>query len=187
MAGVKGQRSGGHNAKTAAQHALQGTARKHRHAGLKNPAPPTGRPVPPKALKGDAKAEWDRMIARLEISKALSLVDDAVLYQYCRLFAETEALVDRQEEIQGSIDILEENIPDMSDSSDRVACFQEIGKLRQLQSSVDNKIAKGRMNQRVYLVEFGMTPASRGRVKLPSDPAKDDDGFGEFDADETTH
>ena len=33
---------------------------------------------------------------------------------------------------------------------------------------------------RTYLVEFGLTPASRGRVKLPEQPPEDDP-FAQFD------
>ena len=65
MAGVKG-RSGGQNAKTVEDHKLGGTFRGHRHAGVINPDPPKGVPQPPKALSGDAAAEWDRMITRLQ-------------------------------------------------------------------------------------------------------------------------
>ena len=64
----------------------------------------------PKALEGDALEEWDRMIHRLEVSRALSTVDDAALYQYCRLFAETDALALSQVETNQTIALLEENL-----------------------------------------------------------------------------
>src|SRR4051794_28551281 len=105
MAGVKG-RSGGHNVKTSKAHKLQGTFRKHRHAGSKSPEPPAAAPQPPKKLEGDTADEWTRMLERLRQSNVLSSVDGAALYQYCRLFAETEALMIRQEEIASAIDIL---------------------------------------------------------------------------------
>src|SRR6185436_20366349 len=91
MAGVKG-RSGGHNAKTIEELALAGTFRNDRHAGVRSPEPPMGVPEPPKALRGQARLEWDRMIGRLASSKTLSSVDDGALYQYCQLFSETEAI-----------------------------------------------------------------------------------------------
>ena len=34
---------------------------------------------------------------------------------------------------------------------------------------------------RLYLTEFGLTPASRGRVKLPEKPQANADPFAEFD------
>ena len=167
MAGVKG-RSGGRNKKSVQMHLVSGTFRPDRHAGPPAPEPTIGRPRPPKTLSGDAKAEWRRMVRRLEHTKVLSLVDDGALYQYCRLFAETEELADRRAEIQTSVDLLEENLGGLR-GSDLVALFQEIGKLRQLQSSLDTKIRQGRMGQRVFLVEFGLTPSSRSRVNPVAD------------------
>ena len=165
MAGVKG-RSGGQNAKTVSQHKLQGTLQKVRHAGIRNPEPPAGEPVQPKKLDGDAKSEWGRMLERLRDCKTLSSVDGAALYQYCRMFAETEALVIRQEEIGASIDVLEESLGDFK-GPELIAAFQEMTKMRALESRYTSQIRQGRMGQRVFLVEFGLTPASRGRVKLP--------------------
>lgn len=164
MAGVKG-RSGGRNAKTRAQLSMDGTFRPDRHAGLSNPEPPSGKPEPPKVLEGDALEEWNRMVGRLEVSRTLTKVDDAVLYQYCRLFAETEALAVSQLETASSIDIMEENLSGL-EGSELVQAFQEITKLRQLESRYGTQIRQGRMALRTYLVEFGMTPAARSRVKV---------------------
>lgn len=143
---------------------LSGTFRPDRHAGAGAPEPPAGKPKSPKKLAGDAKAEWKRMVLRLEQLGIVSMVDAGALYQYCRLFAETEALCNRQAELEGSIGILEENLSGLK-GVDLVACFQEITKMRQLQAGLDTKIRQGRMGQRVYLVEFGLTPSSRSRVK----------------------
>ena len=118
MAGVKG-RSGGRNAKTVEQHRLEGTYDPSRHAGFENPEPPKGTPESPKPLQGDAKDEWDRMIRRLDASKTLSVVDDAALFQYCQLFAETEALTVDLETARGSALILEENIRGLKAVVDR--------------------------------------------------------------------
>lgn len=178
MAGVKG-RSGGHNAKTARQLKLSGGLRKNRHAGLRNPEPPEGPPQPPKPLDGDAGEEWARMIARLSSQHTLTVVDAAALYQYCRLFAETEAIAEMQATTTASIQILEESLHDFK-GTDLIAAFQELTKMRALESSYINKIRQGRMSQRVYLVEFGLTPASRGRVKLPPTPDPVDE-FEQFE------
>jgi len=103
------------------------------------------------------------MVRRLEHTRVLSLVDDGALYQYCRLFAETEALCDRQAEIEVSIGLLEENLGKVQGEL-MVSVIQEISKMRQLQSGLDTKIRQGHMAQRVFLVEFGLTPSSRTRV-----------------------
>lgn len=178
MPGVKG-RSGGRNAKTTAEHRLAGTFQKVRHAGIRNPEPPQGMPVPPKELEGDAADEWARMLDRLAQSRTLSKVDDGALYQYCRMFAETEQLAVKQIEVGGSLMILEQSLGDFK-GPELVAAFQELTKLRRLESQYTTQIRQGRMGLRVYLVEFGLTPASRGRVKLP-DAKEPVDEWAQFD------
>ena len=82
----------------------------------------------PKELEGDARKEWDRMVERLSVSKIISVVDAAALYQHCQLFAETEAMAGQQVEVGASVVILEENIRGLQ-GSDLVTVFQEIAKL----------------------------------------------------------
>lgn len=178
MPGVKGQRSGGHNAKTAQQHRLEGTFQRVRHAGTSGPDVVSGIPVPSKPLEGEAAEEWDRMIVYLTRSGTLSANDGAILYQYCRVFAETEGHAQRQSENAGSIDIMEENLSGL-EGADLVAAFQEITKLSQNEFRYCNLILKGRMAQRQLLGELGLTPSSRGRVKVPD--KQEADPFSEFD------
>jgi P27 family predicted phage terminase small subunit len=179
MAGVKGQRSGGHNRKTRAEHEKAGTFRKDRHEDLVSPEAPIGTPAPPKPLDGEALEEWNRMIARLTTTGALSVVDDALLFQYCRLFAETEGIWLVQEETAETIRILQENLDGQQcrrpkderlSLADLLAVAQEITKLRKLEAGYITKVRQGRMALRQLLVEFGLTPAARGRVKLPEKP-----------------
>jgi len=185
MAGVKG-RSGGHNAKTVKALGLSGTFRKHRHAEIKNPDPPLGIPQPPKKLDGDAKKEWTRMLERLNLSRTLSTVDDGALYQYCRLFAETESIAETRDGILATIALLEQRLGEIELSNEGyVVTLQELSKLRHLEAGALTRVRMGRMALRAYLVEFGLTPASRGRVKVASgDHKQDDDGFADLD-DET--
>lgn len=164
MPGVRG-RSGGRNAKTIEQLKVEGTYDPSRHAGIENPEPPRGVPTPPKELQGDARAEWDRMIRRLELSRTLSVVDDAALYQYCQLFAATEAIAVAQETTGSSIDLIQDTLGAL-ERGEILAAIQEISKLRQLEARYTTQIRQGRMALRTYLVEFGLTPAARSRVKV---------------------
>lgn len=177
MAGVAG-RSGGRNAKTVQEHQQRGTYRNDHHGGSTNPDPERGAPEPPKPIEGEVRAEWDRMLVRLKDMGTLSVVDGAALYQYCSLFAETEALAVSKLETAASIDLLEENLRGI-DKDDLVACFHEITKLRQLESRYGVQIRQGRMAIRSYLVEFGLTPAARSRVKIakPDAPTSKWDGL----------
>lgn len=167
MPGIKGQRSGGVNAKSPAEHRALGTFQPVRHAGFEAPDPFVGTPESPEPLEGRAAAEWDRMLERLADCKTLAKVDAAAIYQYCRLYAETEALAELQSETGASVKILEENLAGLK-GPDLVACFQEISKLRQLEARYVTQIRQGRMAQKAYLVEFGLTPASRSRVRIPT-------------------
>lgn len=184
MAGVKGQRSGGHNRKTREQLEKAGTFRKDRHGDLETPTAPPGVPQPPKPLDGEALDEWNRMIARLTETGALSVVDDALLFQYCRLFAETEGIYVAQQETAESIRILQENFDrspgEKLSFEDLLEAAREIGKLRKLEAGYITKVRQGRMALRQLLVEFGLTPAARGRVKLPEKKKPDADAFTAF-------
>lgn len=158
MPGIKG-RSGGRNAKTVKQHQREGTFDPSRHGGVRNPEPPVGPPAAvPTMLKGEALAEWHRMIDRLAAAQTLSTIDDAVLYGYCRLHADTERL-------QAAVDAL----PSMYYLRHTLAGYD--AKIH----PVVVQLRQYRMALRTYLVEFGLTPASRGRVRMTDSSAKGDD------------
>ena len=148
MPGVPG-RSGGHNAKTIEQHHQEGTFRATRHAGYRNPNPPTGAPEPPGPLTAGALKEWARMCARLDDSGTLSLVDDQVLYEYCKLWT-----------IARKVDRAAERSP-----------VHDGTKIR----PVFDLARRYKLALRDYLVQFGLTPASRGRVRVPEVPATQPD------------
>jgi phage terminase small subunit len=162
MAGI----SAGRRPLSPAIHRLKGTHQPTRHSGFSVPEPPPGRPEAPLPLEGLALAEWDRMVTRLEESGAASKVDDAAVYQYAQLFAETEQAVAEKAEARAAVDRLLESQGDV-EKDDLLAFFQELGKMQKLAAGYDNKIRQGRMAIRQYLVEFGLTPAARSRVKLP--------------------
>lgn len=162
--------SGGRNAKSARAHLLQGTFQPSRHGGHDVPEPPKGTPLPPGRLTGTAKAEWDRMIGRLEKNGSLSVVDDAALYQYVKLYAETEQIdIDQQENRRLSA-LLKKAVTKDLGGAELVEIVRKIVDLRALIGKATRDLRQGHMAIRQYLVEFGMTPSARTRVKLP--PAK---------------
>lgn len=169
--------SGGRNKISRADHELAGTLRKDRHGaaggGEEPPDPPKGRPPTPPELAGHAREEWHRMIDRLEASRTLSLVDDAALYQYCCLFGETEDLQDSHRENAALVAILR-----ATTLSDEV--FAQLVTVKQMDAKLTTQLRQGHMAVRSYLVEFGMTPSARARVKVPPAPVADDP-MAEFD------
>lgn len=158
--------SGGHNAKTLGRLNASGTYREDRHGGFKNMRHVHGRPDTPKDLTGEALEEWNRMIERLESAGSLSKIDDAGVYQYCKLFAETKH-AERQ------MIRLEKNSEKLIAASNRldgaelVEAMKQIAAVEKVIATYHGTVRMGRMAIRQYLVEFGMTSSARGRVKLP--------------------
>ena len=170
MPGVPG-RSGGRNAKTVKQHKLEGTTQKSRHSGYTNADPPLGDPPKPDGLGEVASAEWDRMVERLRLAKTLAVTDDAALFDYVQMHALTERL-------QATVDGLDEltyvkiTTVVMADAQPH-----EVGEPK-MHPAV-GQLRQARMAKKALLVEFGQTPASRGRVKVPEKSA-DVDSMAEF-------
>src|ERR1035437_8088493 len=90
MPGTKG-RSGGRNRKPVKLHVLQGTFQPSRSTSADAPEAPAGTPDA-RDLTGEARAEWDRMIVRLEAVGTLSTDDDAALRRYVLVHAQTEGI-----------------------------------------------------------------------------------------------
>lgn len=177
MAGTSS--SGGRNRRTNQEHRARGTYRKDRHGEVEHPLVPVGVPDPPKPLVGDAADEWQRCIGRLRVMGTTSTLDDAALFQYVCLYAETEALAVKQVHTSELIETLEDTIHGKGDGLEPltgpnlVAAITQIAKLKQLDASYTTSVRQGRMALRQYLVEFGLTPASRAKVAVPSSGKED--------------
>jgi P27 family predicted phage terminase small subunit len=183
--------SGGRNKRSRRQHEIAGTYRKDRHGPKTDPPPvdpPIGRPTLPTALAGDALAEWRRMVRRLEDAKTLSTIDDAVLYQYCCLFAETEGIREARIVNARLLTKLEAALERVHHEDQIAEVAGAIATLQKLDAKHVQQLRQGHMALRQYLVEFGMTPAARARVK-PTTPATSEskDLFAEFDEPTATH
>jgi P27 family predicted phage terminase small subunit len=110
---------------------------------------------------------WDRMLWAFEDMGMLHKVDAEALYAYCTLWSETEQVATQQAEARGGLQVLEDNLCDVQ-AEDKVALFTQIVALHKIVSKCTDQLRAGRMAIRQYLVEFGLTPASRGRIKLPT-------------------
>jgi len=156
MPGVKG-RSGGRNKKSARLHVLQGTWQPSRHTGPDVDAP-GGVPAVPPGLAGAGLKEWHRLVAHLQAMGTLSRVDDLVLEQYCKLSADAGRL-------QADADALPQTWFDKV-SVDGAGVEHLEPKLH----PVFGQLRQYRLGLRVLLVELGLTPLARNRVKA-STPA----------------
>jgi phage terminase small subunit len=165
MPGTKA--SGGRNAKSRGMLLVEGTFRKDRHADRATPSAPTGTPPRPRTLTSAGRAEWTRMVARLDLAGTLSTLDDAPLYQYCCLFAETEGIrADRValKTLSAKLMIAIQRLKGEA----LVEAASEVVKLQFVLAKQTAQLRQGHMALRQYLVEFGMTPAARSRV-TPTD------------------
>src|SRR5262245_213847 len=123
--------SGGRNRRSRQAHLLAGTFRPSRHGTRTDAEPPPGRPRASKLLRGLALQEWRLTCARLAAANTLSKVDDACIYQYSQLFAETERLAEDRAATLAALQLVEDRIGEVT-GPDLVACVQEITKMRVL-------------------------------------------------------
>lgn len=145
MPGVKG-RSGGHNRKPTALKILQGNPGRRRLEPEKEPQPELAIPRCPAGLSGAARAEWRRITPHLYDLGLLTEIDLSGLAGYCICFGE---LLEAERMIT-----------------------------RTGRWEVEPKVVRARdealKQLRGYLVEFGLSPASRSRVRADVQKAADD-------------
>ena len=163
--------SGGRNAKSPAEHRTIGTFQPSRHEGFETPDPPKGQPVPPRPLSSLEKAEWNRMVLRMEDSKTSSRVDDAVLYQYVQLFGEGEALRAANLETRRLSKALKKAARKL-EGKELVQAIQAIVSLEFLSAKNEVACRQNHLAIKQYLVELGMTPSARTRVKIHKEVAR---------------
>lgn len=148
----------GRKALPANMHLLHGTHRQDRHGG--GLAVKIVCPDPPDGLPEVAAAEWSRMAPILSGYKLLSDLDLVAFEQYCRVYArwlQAEKLLE--------------------DSGELVF---ETSTGYQTQSAYLNIINQCLKQMSSIMAEFGMTPATRERLKAIANQPKQGDLFGDF-------
>lgn len=148
----------GRKALPANLHMLHGTHRGDRHGGgvavrIVNPEPPSGLPEV-------AEAEWRKMAPVLSGYKLLSDLDLTALEMYCRVYARWLAAEKALEE------------------SGTLVFETQTG--YQTQSAHLNIINQCLKQMQSIMAEFGMTPATRERLKAIANQPKQGDLFGDF-------
>lgn len=119
------------------------------------PKPKAGAPKPPHFLKGEAMAEWGRVVPELDAIGLLSVVDRAAMTAYCQSWATfvaaTEDINERGVMVEGRDDTLVKN-PSVQLQRDALA------------------------NIKIWCTEFGLTPSARARMRLPSEGGESNSG-----------
>jgi P27 family predicted phage terminase small subunit len=158
---VGGNGSGGHNRKPTAVKELQGNAG-HRKPNADEPKPELGTPEKPKGMSKAASREWDRIVPALMSLGVLTVVDGKALAGYCDAYAYWE-LARKEMDDHGLV--VEE--PILNKEGD------EIGEKLKANPAVSIYATMGKL-MKSFLVEFGLTPASRSKLKVekpkPADP-----------------
>jgi P27 family predicted phage terminase small subunit len=136
----------------------------HRPLNANEPTAPAGVPEMPRGMPKAARREWVRMCADLMTLKVLTVVDGKGLMAYCLAYADCEAS-EKQCEKKGRW--IEEPIV----SKDG----QVVGYKNKMAPWFATKyIALKTM--RTFLIEYGLTPASRSKLKMDK-PAEVADEF----------
>ena len=130
---------------------LEGERNKNR-INKHEPRPHPGRPTCPDHLSSAAKVEWKRIVPQLEEMDLLSKIDRTELALYCQAYArwkKAESVINEKGELYKT-------------QSGNVITSPMLW------------VANKAMEQcHKFLTEFGMTPASRGRISVAR-PGEDD-------------
>lgn len=145
-------------------HLLRGNPSKLSPAELAGGVNPTVEiPQPPAHLSGEALAEWDRITSALAKIGLVSTIDRGALAMYCQHWATYVHAQEKLAELKGELVVRHPN--GFEGPSPWLAIAAKAGE-----------------SCRRLLVEFGMSPSSRSRVKAGSQPDLfgDDDGIGSY-------
>jgi P27 family predicted phage terminase small subunit len=144
-----GKGSGGSNRKPTALKKFLGNPGK-RKLNEKEPDPPKGVPEMPRFLNREGRAEWKRIIPILCDMGVLTVADGKALAAYCSAYAQlakAEAAIDKY----GLLCVRLEEATGVAELKVNPAVRIKSDALRQMKS---------------FLIEFGLTPASRSKLKI---------------------
>lgn len=155
----------GRRPKPTAIHELNGNPRHFSQAELKgseNPQPDQTNPEMPKGMSKAARREWKNIVPLLRRLRVLSNVDGKALAGYCESYALWE--IARSEYQQNGITFRE-----MYEDKDGTMRPGNIKKNPAV--GIANDALKA---MKTFLIEFGLTPASRTRLKIERPKTEDD-------------
>jgi len=160
-----GKGSGGSNRKPTALKKFLGNPGK-RKLNDKEPAAPKGVPEMPRFLTIEARAEWKRIVPILCNMGLLTVADGKALAAYCSAYAQlakAEAAIEKYGILLATLD----QITGVGELKVNPAVRVKSDALRQMKS---------------FLIEFGLTPASRSKLKINADNDQPDALDELFDA-----
>jgi P27 family predicted phage terminase small subunit len=128
------------------------------------PIPPSGRPMPPEHLDKLAKDEWERMCELLEGMSLLSKAEGPALVLYCECYSKW---LRARDEIR-KLGMLIKSTTDVIKKGKIIATKESW----RANPAVNIEIQMARMMKEL-LIEFGLTPSARSRIKSMAERPKD--------------
>jgi P27 family predicted phage terminase small subunit len=129
------------------------------------PIPPSGKPEPPEHLDKLAKEEWERMCVILQGMGLLSLADGPALTLYCEFHSKwlraRAAIAEHGMVIKSTTSVIQKG---------KIVATKEYLRAN---PAINIEIQMGRL-MKDLLIEFGLTPSSRSRMRSMADRPKDE-------------
>lgn len=136
----------------------------HRPPPEDEPKPEPNIPKCPKHLDKEARQEWNRMVKELESLGMLTNLDKAVFALYCQTYS-TWAQASRQIQEKGMVFTTAPSTRTLKDGSVKVS-----GGGLPIVNPYFSIADKAKEQMMKALIEMGMTPSSRSRVKATPPP-----------------
>lgn len=124
--------------------------------------PPAIAPELPRGLSRAARREWHRMVRMLMSQGVLTEVDGKALAAYCESFAQAEVALKHIQSVGQVVDV---NV---------LGKDGEVIRLRIEKNPSWAIWIEAIKAMKAFLIEFGLTPASRSKLKLPKKPEEDE-------------
>ena len=138
---------------------LEGEPNKDR-INLNEPKPKLSRPTCPKHLSGVARYEWRRIVPELEALGLLTQIDKAALAAYCQAY--------------GRWVIAERKLSELASMSpDKMAYLYKTVSGNLIINPLLSVANKALEQMHKFLIEFGMTPASRSKINVSKQESDD--------------
>ena len=121
----------------------------HRPLNDREPVPPAGVPECPEYLDEEARAEWFRTCAALRQMGLLSAADRTALAAYCTVYSRWVAAEAQVRKFGAIVKSPQKGFP-----------------MKSPYLSIADQAMEA---MRKFMIEFGLTPSSRSRIRVPED------------------
>lgn len=131
------------------------------------PTPTVGVPEMPKGLRRAAQREWKRIVSELLQLGVLTVVDGKALAMYCDAYADWQ---EAQRDCVKHGLVLDS--PVLDEENKPIIVGGQALTVRKVNPAFTVKSA-AQKTLKSFLIEFGLTPASRAKLKIPAKPKVD--------------